>query len=41
MHVGIQAMLYVAWFSPLGIASYAAFLRPEEARWVVDWVRRR
>jgi hypothetical protein len=41
MHLGIQAMLYVAWFSPLGIASYAAFLRPEEARWVVDWVRRR
>lgn len=35
MHLGIQAMLYVAWFTPLMIASYAAFLRPEEAaRWI-------
>lgn len=35
MHLGIQATLYVAWFTPLALASYAAFLRPDEARrWV-------
>jgi hypothetical protein len=32
MHAGIQALMYVAWFSPLAIASYAAFLDPAEAR---------
>lgn len=36
MHLGIQAMLYVAWFTPLTLAAYTAFLRPDEAkRWVV------
>ncbi len=44
MHIGIQSMLYVAWFSPLCIASYAAFFRPEEvkslaARWAARWRR--
>ncbi|MBC8070645.1 MAG: hypothetical protein IAG13_20105 [Deltaproteobacteria bacterium] len=32
MHLGIQAMMYVAWFSPMVLAGYFAFLRPEEAR---------
>lgn len=40
MHLGIQAMLYVAWFTPLALASYAAFLRPAEARRLVDRVTR-
>ncbi len=40
MHVGIQSMLYVAWFSPLSIAAYAAFLRPEEVRGWGDRLRR-
>lgn len=35
MHVGIQAMLYVAWFTPLTLASYLCFLQPEEARRVL------
>lgn len=35
MHLGIQAMLYVAWFTPLAIASYASFLAPAEARRLV------
>lgn len=35
MHVGIQVMMYVEWFTPLTLASYAAFLRPEEAQRVV------
>jgi len=30
MHLGIQALLYVAWFTPLMIAAYAAFLSPPE-----------
>lgn len=41
MHVGIQAAMYVAWFTPLMVAGYASFLRPHEARWVVDRVRAR
>lgn len=41
MHLGIQVMLYVAWFTPLMIASYAAFVRPEEARRWVDRLARR
>lgn len=41
MHVGIQIALYVAWFSPLAIASYLAFVTPDEARWIVARVSRR
>ena len=40
MHIGIQAMLYVAWFSPLCVATYAAFLRPDEVKRLGAWVRR-
>lgn len=40
MHIGIQVMLYVVWFTPLMIASYAAFLRPEEARGILRRLRR-
>nr|WP_276598561.1 HTTM domain-containing protein [Nannocystis sp. SCPEA4] len=40
MHVGIQLMMYVEWFTPLTLASYLAFLRPEEARRVVRRVVR-
>lgn len=32
MHVGIQLMMYVEWFTPLTLASYLAFLRPDEVR---------
>jgi len=32
MHVGIQALLYVVWFSPLTLACYLAFIRPDELR---------
>lgn len=32
MHIGIQSMLYVAWFSPLCIAVYSAFFRPDEVK---------
>lgn len=32
MHIGIQSMLYVAWFSPLCLAVYSAFFRPEEIK---------
>ncbi len=39
MHVGIQAMLYVAWFSPLCVLTYAAFLRPDEVRRIGAWIR--
>lgn len=35
MHLSIQAMLYVAWFSPLCIVAYTAFLNPEESRRLV------
>lgn len=41
MHLGIQAMLYVAWFTPLTLASYLAFLSPVEARALLDRVARR
>lgn len=41
MHLGIQAMLYVAFFSPLCIATYVAFLRPDEVRRIGAWLRRR
>jgi hypothetical protein len=41
MHLGIQAMLYVAWFTPLALAAYAAFLRPEEARRLLTRATRR
>lgn len=40
MHVGIQIALYVAWFSPLAIASYLAFVTPDEARRIVARIRR-
>ena len=39
MHLGIQSMLYVAWFTPLTLASYLAFLGPEEARRVLRLAR--
>lgn len=41
MHVGIQAMLYVAWFTPLTLAAYAAFLTPDEVHRLGAWRRRR
>jgi hypothetical protein len=41
MHIGIQVMLYVCWFSPLSIAAYSAFLRPDEVRRIGAFVRRR
>jgi hypothetical protein len=41
MHVGIQAMLYVAWFSPLCVFTYAAFLRPEEVRRIGRWLHKK
>lgn len=41
MHLGIQAALYVAWFSPLVLSGYLAFLRPDEARRLVARVEAR
>ncbi len=41
MHVGIQAALYVAWFSPLVLASYLAFLSPDEAQRLLARLGRR
>lgn len=41
MHLGIQAMMYVAWFSPMVLASYLAFLRPDETRRLLARLRRR
>lgn len=41
MHLGIQSMLFVVWFTPLMLGSYFAFLRPDEAKRLVAWVRRR
>jgi hypothetical protein len=35
MHVGIQIALYVAWFSPLVLSGYLAFLTPDEAKRLV------
>lgn len=32
MHLGIQALLYVVWFTPLCLTAYSCFLQPEEAR---------
>ena len=40
MHVGIQTFLYVAWFTPLTIAAYSSFLRPEEVRGLANRLRR-
>jgi hypothetical protein len=40
VHIGIQLMMYVAFFSPLAIASYLAFLRPDEARRALARFRR-
>lgn len=41
MHLGIQAAMYVAWFTPLVLAAYASFLHPGEARAIVGRLRRR
>lgn len=41
MHIGIQALLYVAWFTPLMIAAYGAFLDSEEVGRMGAWLRRR
>lgn len=41
MHLGIQCFLYIGWFTPLIIASYTAFLQPNEARWLIDRLLRR
>ncbi|HGG57449.1 MAG TPA: hypothetical protein ENK31_06600 [Nannocystis exedens] len=37
MHLAIQSMLYVVWFTPLMLGSYLAFLRPEEASQALAW----
>ncbi len=40
MHLGIWAMMYVVWFTPLVLAAYTAFLRPAEVeRMLVRWRR--
>jgi len=41
MHLGIWAMMYVVWFTPLVLAAYTAFLRPEEAARILARVRAR
>lgn len=41
MHLGIWAMMYVVWFTPLVLAAYTAFLRPAEAARVVGRIRAR
>lgn len=41
MHLGIQALLYVVWFSALCIGAYSAFLDSHESRAAVAWVRGR
>ena len=41
MHAGIQLLLYVAWFSPLTVATYLAFLHPSEATRLREWARAR
>ena len=41
MHVGIQVMMYVEWFTPLTLASYLAFLRPAEAARLLQRLLRR
>ena len=39
MHLGIQAMLYVVWFTPLMLAAYVSFLNPGEVRALLARVR--
>lgn len=41
MHLGIQSMLYVVWFSWLAIGTYLAFLRPDETDRLLTWLARR
>ncbi len=41
MHLAIQSMLYVVWFTPLMLGSYLAFLRPEEVSRALAWAARR
>lgn len=41
MHIGIQALLYVAWFTPLMLAGYTVFLHSEEVRRLGAWIARR
>ncbi len=41
MHLSIQLMLYVAFFTPLSVGSYVAFLRPEEVRRLLAAARAR
>ena len=41
MHLGIQMLLYVAWFTPMMIASYTCFLTPDEVKRMGAWIRRR
>jgi len=45
MHLGIQSLMYVAWFTPLTLGTYVSFARPDEARaWLAklrNWFRRR
>ena len=40
-HIGIQVMMYVEWFTPLTLASYLAFVRPDEARRLAERVAQR
>jgi hypothetical protein len=41
MHLGIQALMFVAWFTPLVLAAYLAFVAPSEARtWLARLQRR-
>ncbi|MCX4242425.1 HTTM domain-containing protein [Paraliomyxa miuraensis] len=41
MHLGIQALLYVAWFTPMMLAAYTVFLSPDEVKTIGAWLRRR
>ena len=41
MHLSIWALMYVVWFTPLVLAAYTAFLRPDEARRIVERALRR
>lgn len=41
MHAGIQALLYVAWFTPLMVAGYTVFLDSSEVKRMGAWFRRR
>lgn len=41
MHLGIWAMMYVVWFTPLVLAAYTSFLRPAEAERVTAQIRAR